>query len=331
MLEESIVYEPRHGFPLYTTAKRYWLPEFEANQSDPLALTLIFLHATSFHKESWEPTCEKLFSLASRDSTLKIREAYVLDCPNHGAATEFNERQLLGHYNFTCEKYAKAVHHFMSGGPAYGAKVDFFKRNLVGIGHSLGANAMSMLQYMEPVLPFSSMIIVEPMLGENLKKLRGLLIKGAYERRDIWPDRNSALETLKRRERPKRWDPRILTIFVKHGIRQHPCEDYAGVTLACTRDQEAAMYRDPDGATKPMIDLNKACATRPVHVILGGVHDFMPERTHTALLDPNSGRKFASVTVVPGVGHLMVQEAPDRLGEIIYKNLLQNDDLKSKL
>lgn len=36
-----------------------------------------------------------------------------------------------------------------------------------------------------------------------------------------------------------------------------------------------AMYRDEDGATKPMEDLNRVCADRPVHLILGSVHDFM--------------------------------------------------------
>lgn len=36
-----------------------------------------------------------------------------------------------------------------------------------------------------------------------------------------------------------------------------------------------AMYRDADGPTKPVADLNKACAEKPVHLILGGVNDFM--------------------------------------------------------
>jgi hypothetical protein len=42
----------------------------------------------------------------------------------------------------TCEKYAQAVHHFLSAGPDHGARVDFKTRNLVGIGHSLGSVSM---------------------------------------------------------------------------------------------------------------------------------------------------------------------------------------------
>jgi hypothetical protein len=35
------------------------------------------------------------------------------------------------------------------------------------------------------------------------------------------------------------------------------------------------MYRDPEGATKPVESLNVACREKPVHIILGGIADFM--------------------------------------------------------
>lgn len=47
----------------------------------------------------------------------------------------------------TCEKYAIGVHHFLLAGCHHGAKVDFSKRRLVGIGHSLGGVAMSVLPF----------------------------------------------------------------------------------------------------------------------------------------------------------------------------------------
>lgn len=100
------MYPPGPGFPLHLTAKRYWLPTFQADHPD--ALTLIFLHATSFHKETWEPTIDRLFQLASTDNNqhVKIREAWCLDCPNHGAAAELNERVLLEpEYFLNCERF----------------------------------------------------------------------------------------------------------------------------------------------------------------------------------------------------------------------------------
>jgi hypothetical protein len=159
--------------------------------------------------------------------------------------------------------------------------------------------------------------MISPAGPQHLQKLRLILVKGAYERRDVWPDHKQAMEALKRRARTKKWDPRILDLFVvrlfgfrfalcrsenlwgqKYAIKPHPgstCTEtpYSGVTLACSRDQEAvrrrlafdlsrglkrfsqAMYRDAEGPIKPVRDLNKVCADRPVHLILGAVHDFM--------------------------------------------------------
>lgn len=115
MYVHSVVYEPRDGYPLHLTAKRYRLAESgDADVEDPEALTLILLHSTSFYKEAWEPTIvrsdslassihlnndivqERIFELvaASKDENVKIREAWAIDCPNHGASAELNELAL---------------------------------------------------------------------------------------------------------------------------------------------------------------------------------------------------------------------------------------------
>ncbi|KAJ3913030.1 Alpha/beta hydrolase fold-1 [Lentinula edodes] len=339
MLEEAVTYPPRDGYPLFLTAKRYWMPEFEAHTDDPEAWTLILLHSTASHKESWEPTLERIFHSAKKDKSIKIREAWCLDCPNHGASGHLNERILQTpeyYLNFTCDKYAEAIYHFLVAGPNHGAKVEFRARRLYGVGHSLGGNTMALLQTMEPRINFESITIVDPMLSpagsHHLNKLRSILIKGAYERRDVWPDRVTAMKALKRRDRTRKWDPRILDIFIKHGIRPHPGSyylenPYLGVTLACTRDQEAAMYRDPEGATKPVKALDIACREKPVHIVLGGLHDFMPQRTHEALLDKKSGRNFATVTVIKESGHLVPLEVPDILGEVLYANMRKSGEI----
>jgi len=194
-----------------------------------------------------------------------------------------------------------------------------------------------MLQAIQPLFPFSSLILIEPLLSpagsHHLRRLRELLVKGAYERRDVWPDRQHAMLTLRSRDRTSKWDPRILQIFVKYGIVEHPGARFAegaypGVTLACSRDQEAAMYRDPDGATKPMQTLNNFCRMHPVHLILGNVADFVPKRVHQVLID---GRNWASTTSIEGAGHLIVQEVPDRLGKAVYNALAMNTRLRSRL
>jgi hypothetical protein len=186
MIIESVLYPPSHGYGLFITAKRYYLPSFKENWGDPEALTLVFLHATSLHKEIWEPTIESVFRVAEEaqrrrktgkglggkgkdkeEYVPKIYEAWAIDCPNHGESGRWNERillepqwylncasircilrlnvdgtQLLCFLIVGCERYAQAAHHFLSAGPDNGARVDFYKRNLIGIGHSLGGCAM---------------------------------------------------------------------------------------------------------------------------------------------------------------------------------------------
>ena len=71
--------------------------------------TLVLLHSTSFCKESWEPVLEALFCtleasglrLGARSGVeegtvhvrkgVKVREAWSVDCPNHGEAAVVNE------------------------------------------------------------------------------------------------------------------------------------------------------------------------------------------------------------------------------------------------
>lgn len=92
ILHETVIHEPDRDYPLHLTAKRYWTRASDAHRHDPDALTLIFLHSTSFHKETWQPTIEDLFSLAaSKTRGAKIGEAWAVECPNHGASVELNE------------------------------------------------------------------------------------------------------------------------------------------------------------------------------------------------------------------------------------------------
>lgn len=99
MLVESIICSPTSSYPLHIAAKRY-SAHYDSGvtgqqQSGPdKDLTLIFLHSTSFPKEIWEPTIEYLFQGINRRRN-RIREAYAIDCPNHGVAAVLNDG-LLG-------------------------------------------------------------------------------------------------------------------------------------------------------------------------------------------------------------------------------------------
>jgi len=95
MLQRQFILEPDMDYPLHITAKQFWRAELEANWDDPDAFTLILLHSTSFHKETWEPTLQHLFDeCQSCPTTPKIKCAWVIECPNHGESAALNDRAL---------------------------------------------------------------------------------------------------------------------------------------------------------------------------------------------------------------------------------------------
>ena len=173
---QSYVFDARPHYPLLVSVKRYWVPEFESK--DPDAATLILAHATGFHKELWEPVLEELYdqmvvSSGTNSSVPKIREAWAIDCPNHGESAVLNEETLLSGYRPVCmfcassnrgfylirvskpswtdhtvswEEYARAIHLVLNGF-GKGIDVDFMSRNLVGVGHSMGSSALSALAF----------------------------------------------------------------------------------------------------------------------------------------------------------------------------------------
>lgn len=111
LASQSYVFDPRPNYPLLITAKRYWKPSSPyLNASD--ALTLVFAHATGFHKEHYEPTIQDLYNLIAEDaSSPKIREVWSIDCPNHGDAAVLNEETLRWGYEPICSRFNASPPH----------------------------------------------------------------------------------------------------------------------------------------------------------------------------------------------------------------------------
>ncbi len=110
---QSYVFDARPQYPLLVSVKRYWVQGFES--TDPDALTLVLAHATSFHKELWEPVLEDLYTQAvvspgACSPVLKIRDAWAIDCPNHGESSVLNEKTLLSSHTPICEYYYTCVY-----------------------------------------------------------------------------------------------------------------------------------------------------------------------------------------------------------------------------
>lgn len=353
MLQRQFVVKPDTQYLLHVTATQYWLPEFMAHWDDDEALTLIMLHSTSFHKETWEPTIQHIFkSLLVPSSRIeprtaskltKVKCAWAIECPNHGQSAVLNDAALRNPQyfrKFGCEKYAEAVHRFMTFGPVLSPPFEFKAQRLVGIGHSLGGVAIVILQDLQPSFSFFSVILVEPLLSpqglEPLRPLQVRLVQGAYERRDVWPSREDAAEYLEANKHIALWDRRVLELYVRYGLRSHPgaqheVAPYTGVCLACSREEEVTMYRDSTGSNRGLELLNETCRYLPVSVIFGGKNDWMPRSVQDTLVDPNSGRRFETVHRINGVGHLVPQHAPEKLSQSVIDILARHSRHATRL
>lgn len=109
LASQAYVFDPRPDYPLRSTAKRYWKPSSRA-ASDPAALTLVFAHATGFHKELFEPLIERLLDLSDAPGRAAIREAWAIDAPNHGDAAVLNEQVLQWGYQPSCAYSGSRAH-----------------------------------------------------------------------------------------------------------------------------------------------------------------------------------------------------------------------------
>jgi pimeloyl-ACP methyl ester carboxylesterase len=73
-------------------------------------------------------------------------------------------------------------------------------------------------------------------------------------RRDLWPSRKVAAESFAKSKFYQAWDPRVLDLWLKHGLRELPTEIYPNsqgegtekpVTLTTTKAQEVWTYMRP--------------------------------------------------------------------------------------
>ncbi|KAF8497527.1 Alpha/beta hydrolase fold-1 [Russula emetica] len=336
---QSYVFDARPHYPLLVSVKRYWVPEFESKDAD--AATLVLAHATGFHKELWEAVLEELYdqiavSSGTSSSVLKIRDAWAIDCPNHGESAVLNEETLLTGYTpvFSWEEYARAIHLVLNGF-GKGIDVNFMSRNLVGVGHSLGTSALVLTRTMHPFVSWSSAILLEPMfLHPNFLHRTGNFLKeSTIKRRDVWDSREEAHKLFRERSL-KSWDPRVIDLYVRYGLRELPTLAYPdkarGVTLKCTKVQESATYSENPGNVHSQRFLSNFCKDVPTHVIFGAIPDMFPTENQ-GFVKEVAGDGFQTTSLVENAGHLAVQHNPAGVAKVIWSLLQSAPVVRTKL
>ncbi|OJT03500.1 hypothetical protein TRAPUB_5840 [Trametes pubescens] len=316
----------------------------------PRRLSLIFLHCVAsrtfaasspphipsrshtmylrIDKETWLPTIEHLFEMdrAASNDAFTIVEAWCMDAPSHGRAAALNEKLLEAYPEGTTGlQWARGVQVLLKSGLIAG-------NNVVGVGHSAGACIVLQSTEGYPLdrLPYSSLILVEPglMTRAMLNAVRfdkssplTCAAEAVRMRKDIWPSRAAAREWLAKRFPYRRWDARVLDLFVEHALRELPTAVYTdkgeGVTLAVTQKDEIAGYSHYEDAFAALDALPGLCRAVPTHAIFGSVIDIVPPQLHACTIDASAGG-LRSIVRIAGAGHLCVQEDPRAVAQAIW-------------
>ncbi|KAF9029110.1 alpha/beta-hydrolase [Hymenopellis radicata] len=277
----------------------------------------LFAHGIGSHKEQWEVTIRRLFLHSSR-----CVEAWSLDAHNHGSSAALNTRIIEADgFEYVAMENAEALFAIYKQhiAPTQG------KKRVIIVGHSAGAAAAALTSmFFKPgTYPFAAVGLVDPgiwpesVIGEETPTYK-MAAKSIPFRKASWASRSEAKKYLSSRPPWSGWDKRVLDIYAKDGLKD---EASGVVTLKCSPKQEAAIYEnslvDRNGtsaipALKKLLGQDKA----PVHLFYGERSDFFPRIKQDALTEMF---RFTSVSRIPGGGHLIVQEAPDAVGDVLFR------------
>lgn len=196
------------------------------------------------------------------------------------------------------------------------------------IGHSLGGFLSLMAAARHPELACGVLLIDSPILGgwratgvgvAKTTQLIGAISPGAVsrQRRNSWPDVETAFEHFRHKKAFARWDPQVLRDYVEHGMHD---EDGKRV-LSFEREVETAIYNTlPDNLDRLLKRHPLKC---PV-AFIGGRHSVEMKQVGMAMTEKiTRGR----IMMLDG-SHLFPMEQPVATAAAIEASLLNLHHLR---
>ncbi|GJJ72033.1 hypothetical protein EMPS_04390 [Entomortierella parvispora] len=260
-------------------------------------LPILFAHANGFHKEVWEPVMARLGSPWCNS------DMYALDLRNMGESAVLNKDVLEDQCNWYW--YARDVLKMID---------TFGLKNVIGVGHSVGASAFILAESLRPGT-FSSIIAIEPTMFPdgwyvNLPLAENPMGQATLRRRDVWKDRLHAREDLLSKKFFRAIHPEAFEIYLEHGMLEGVKEDGSTfLTLKGPKFQEAITFANEGNAVHDAFN-RLADLHIPVYLILGETSDINPPALGSAKL---KNCKYGSLDVVKGSGHLVCLEKPEEV------------------
>lgn len=244
------------------------------NGGGPLVL---FVHATGFCKETWDPVLAELAALgADLDAT-------VVDQRAHGASG--------GDGTFVWSELGRDLLAALGG-----------RESRLGVGHSSGGATLVFTELAAPAT-FESLLLIEPILPPPpfIRQPEHPLVAGAARRTLSFLSRRQAASHYRERGPFKGWDERAFLGYLAGGLVDDPD---GGVRLACAPRDEAEFFASAfaHGGYGRLGEL-----TVPVEVMVGEETDAFGVDFFTDIADriPHS-----TLTIVPEGNHFIPMQQP---------------------
>lgn len=189
-------------------------------------------------------------------------------------------------------------------------------RDLIGVGHSLGAVLTMSAAVTRPGL-FRALVLIEPVflppqwlaaVRSNPQAAEQMpFVQVARNRRNHWPSRQAAFDHLRPKAVFGGLSDEALWDFVQHGLR--PAGD-GSLTLAYSRDWEAAIYAHPPTDVWELVPQVR----QPTLAIRAAQTDTLHPQAwaYWQELQPQ-----ATFLELPNTGHLLPLEQPGRVADEI--------------
>ncbi|TFK18656.1 hypothetical protein FA15DRAFT_675110 [Coprinopsis marcescibilis] len=305
---------------LVMTAKRYTTSTSTQNTK---GLTLLFTHSIGAFKECWEPTIETLYANHNPENeSLRIREIWSFDKPNHGDAALINADKLHGRpRGVPASEFALQLLTFVNSPLVKGHR-------LVPIGHSNGCDGwMLATKYIDlSRIPYLATILVESghmpskVMDENSELIDFLVstaTKLTLKMKDRWASKEEALKFFSKSRAWSTYDPAAIKLVVEHGLYELPNGE--GVTFKSPKEQQALGY----GSETPEHreaghQVGEVARYIPVYLIQGEISNQVPQDIRDTQFV-----HATAVSIVEGAGHMVVQEQPIALAKHISDMLLK--------
>ncbi|KZV64722.1 alpha/beta-hydrolase [Peniophora sp. CONT] len=274
------------------------------------------------HKETYEPMLRYLLEKA-KYSSYHIDEIWSIDLAQHGDSGMLNASNMGSIYDHmdSVRDIANFLLHFLPEDGA-GRLPTHLKRVSPDVTRR---REEPLVAYHYPGI-FSGMFLVDPVIyapDADKTKRRTAYIKNSLSRRDRWPSREEAYETLKKTAWGA-WDDAVLRVYVQSALADSD-EQRGGVTLKCPSFlQEAALHENMTSREAwmaiPLLD-----PTLPMHWILPTQEEryalhFVPE---SLVEGPwrRPANAASSCSIIAGGGHLIVQTKPREVAGELHKFL----------